>query len=679
MHYSTARQNLIDLGYIPLPIMPRDKKPAIKNWTDPNYVPPGGHGGYGVGILCGRGEHPISGIDCDILDKDIAAHMQSFIFSLCGNTVYRIGRSPKTMYVFRAEKAGIRKTSSKHYEIGHVEMWGDGQQFVCFGTHPDTKKPYTWPNKSILDTHAKSLPVVTIEQLKKIIAEFERVAEAAGYKPVSKTKLDKPLIDEDFDPDDPLDSIEPVGLPLDKCKEILKDLDPDCTREEWLNIGMALHHEFSGSREALELWDEWSSKGAKYTAGQPESYWHGFGKYRGRPITAAYLLKIEKKESLWEEADFFKKLDWSTSRFLSEPPAIPMVVNGFLPRGIVSMLYSAGGAGKSTVSLHMAIRVALADAYNIDFLGHTVQGGKVVILTAEDPDLILNRRYIGIVDSIADELMLTRDEVRKAVEKNLSIVSTFGHSVQLFKLNSDSVLVVTKYYESLLSCLHAIEDLQLVFIDTKTRFSPGEGLGNVTATQEITHYERIASETGASVMLLHHSTKTSRDGSQTGAQAYRDATALFDSVRAAWYLRGCTETELAAQEISDDTPGKYLLLENSKNNYIPLCPPVILEREGYRFTPRQIVKKMSVTEKKEQRRQKAYDRVIEILQTAKGDWHSQAEVIRLCKEQLSLGRRLVVEVLDDLKEDGIVDWKIEGISHRYALTEQGKLYNITIE
>lgn len=681
MNYQTALPALVKNGYIPLPIKQKDKRPAIKNWTAPDYSPPTGFPGCGVGILCGRGPAPISGIDCDIMDAAIAGKVGEYILSTCGETPYRIGKAPKTMYVYRATTAGIRKISSKHYDIGHVEMWGFGQQFVCFGIHPDTKGPYTWPGPlgDILSVPAEVLQVITEEKLRNVITYFERLAEASGYKPLTREKA-KVATSDDFDPLDPLDVTPPIGLSLEKCAEMLQDLDPDCSRDEWRNLGMALHHEFGGADEARDLWDTWSAKGEKYT-GDTVVQWESFGKYSGRPLTAAYLLKQAKEEAKPEEVpgedDFFRKMNWSTSRFVDDPPGIPMVVNGFLPKGIVSLFYSAGGAGKSTIVLGLALRIAIAGEFDVDFFGHVLQGGRAVVVTAEDPELILNRRFMGLVDALAEDLGVPRESIRETVDQNLSIVSTFGHQVQLFRLKPSGLLTTTTYYTSLVTALKSIGDLQFVVIDTKTRYSPGEGLGNVTATQEITFYESMAKETGASVMLLHHSNKTSRDGSQTGAQAYRDATALFDSVRAAWYLRGLTAAEVAAQDIKDDGPGRYLLLENSKNNYIPLCAPLVVRRDGYRYSGAPIKQKMSSSDRKEVKLEQAYSLVIEMLQITRGQWHSQAEVIRLCKEQ-GLGRRYVVEALGEGLEDGLIDRKQEGVAYRYSLTEQGKLYNVTI-
>jgi RecA-family ATPase len=440
---------------------------------------------------------------------------------------------------------------------------------------------------------------------------------------------------------------------------------------------MALHHEFQGSDEGLALWDDWSTRGAKYKEGEPERLWASFGGYSGQPLTAAYLLKLTKKPAP-VDPNFFKALPWSTSRFVADPPAIPMIIEGFLPQGVISLFYSAGGAGKSTIVLYMAVKIALAESFNTDFLGHYVQGGKVVIVTAEDPDLILNRRFVGCLESIAEELDVTPEALRPTVDANLSIVSTFGHSVQLFSLRADGILVTSEYYDSLSTALCEVQGLQLVIIDTKTRFSPGEGLGNVTATQEITHYEALAKTTGASVMLLHHSNKSSRDGSGTGAQAYRDATALFDSVRAAWYLRGLTEAELSAQEVTLEDKRAYLLLENSKNNYIPQDVDKVLKRVGYRYEVSKLKPRMTNVDKKELKRQQAYDRVIDLLQSHIGEPYHQSAIISICANR-NMSRQRVIDALKDCEEDGMV-LKIEkGICKKYSLTEEGKMYKLTVD
>lgn len=676
MNYKIARQTLIDENYIPIPITPNDKKPAIRSWTDDAYAPPTGFSNYGVGVACGKGEFPVAGVDLDILDETIAKKMSDYVFDYLGETIYRVGKAPKTMLLYLYSTTGIVKHTSKRYDIGRVEILGNGQQFVAFGTHPDTKQPYTWPGilGDILTTKAKDLPVIDNEAIINIIQHFETLAENAGYKPLSKTPDNVATVG-DFDPTDPLDMKPPIGIDKSECEKIISNIDPDCSRDEWIRVGMALHHEYQGDNDGLILWDSWSAKGVKYNLGETTKQWESFGSYSGRPITAAYLLKIAKAE---KQTDFFKTLKWSTSRFVNNPPEIPMVVHNFLPKGIVSLFYSAGGAGKSTLMLYMAVKIALAKDYDIDFLGNPVEGGKVVIVTAEDPELILNRRFMGIVNGIAQELNEDVDMLRAAIDRNLSIVSTFGHSIQLFRVKNDGCLLTTEYYDSLLSALSEIQELQLVIIDTKTRFSPGEGLGNVTATQEITHYENIAKQTSASVMLLHHSNKSSRDGSQTGQQAYRDATAIFDSVRAAWYLRSLRPDELTEQGFKEDETG-YLLLENSKNNYIERSKDKILNRAGFSYTVHVAKPKVPKAQRAEADKSSAYDKIVGIFQTLKGAEHNQGDVCLACRERANLSRKLVVETIGYLIEDGLLEQKRKGQAIVLTLTDEGRNYNLSIE
>lgn len=53
---------------------------------------------------------------------------------------------------------------------------------------------------------------------------------------------------------------------------MLSCIDPDCPYDEWLKIGMALKTE----GQPFEVWDDWSSRGSKYKAGEMRRKWDGF-------------------------------------------------------------------------------------------------------------------------------------------------------------------------------------------------------------------------------------------------------------------------------------------------------------------------------------------------------------------------------------------------------------------
>ena len=93
--------------------------------------------------------------------------------------------------------------------------------------------------------------------------------------------------------------------------ELLSNLDPECGYGEWVQVGQALYHQFSGATDAMELWDNWSAGlgtvCSKYVNGACEDKWDSFTAQRAKghgPVTLATVIKlvqdaiaIEKKEN----------------------------------------------------------------------------------------------------------------------------------------------------------------------------------------------------------------------------------------------------------------------------------------------------------------------------------------------------------------------------------------------
>ena len=67
--------------------------------------------------------------------------------------------------------------------------------------------------------------------------------------------------------------------------KMLSCIDPDCSYDEWLKIGMALKHE----GVPFQVWDDWSSRGSKYNAGEMQKKWDGF---RRNDVTGGTLFHI---------------------------------------------------------------------------------------------------------------------------------------------------------------------------------------------------------------------------------------------------------------------------------------------------------------------------------------------------------------------------------------------------
>jgi hypothetical protein len=70
--------------------------------------------------------------------------------------------------------------------------------------------------------------------------------------------------------------------------DMLTHIDFDTDHETWYRVGMAIHHITNGS--GFAMWDDWSSKGAKYPSSSIlEKRWHSFGK-SSNPVTFGTLV-----------------------------------------------------------------------------------------------------------------------------------------------------------------------------------------------------------------------------------------------------------------------------------------------------------------------------------------------------------------------------------------------------
>lgn len=77
----------------------------------------------------------------------------------------------------------------------------------------------------------------------------------------------------------------PVGKAFEYAKvySALHFISPDCSYKEWIEIGMAIHHDSGGSWDGMILFEFWSMGGFhkgvanKHVTGEPEAKWRSFG------------------------------------------------------------------------------------------------------------------------------------------------------------------------------------------------------------------------------------------------------------------------------------------------------------------------------------------------------------------------------------------------------------------
>lgn len=297
---------LVKNGYRIIPIPGGGKWPVIKGWesiysteeTVKGWIG-SGQGSQGVGILTAN----TPAVDIDCLDQEVTEAMIAWICDEYNATPpLRYGKKPKALLLFRTEEP-FKKVKSSIWEDDFgdehaLEILGDGQQCVSFGIHPGTNAPYSWPNESPFEVKVSDLPLLTREMAIEIIEKFDEMAiEQAWVKKRSKSINSRAISAGDDDDDDWVnDALKPpIDITVEKLQEYLLSIPNDeADYDTWVNIGMALYHQFQGDQIGYDLWVEWSEQAAKFNVRDAKAKWKSFDHHNGgkNPVTARTIINM---------------------------------------------------------------------------------------------------------------------------------------------------------------------------------------------------------------------------------------------------------------------------------------------------------------------------------------------------------------------------------------------------
>lgn len=85
--------------------------------------------------------------------------------------------------------------------------------------------------------------------------------------------------------------------------DMLEVISPDLTYDDWIKVGMAIHHTTKGA--GYDLWDDWSNGGAKYPGRHViDRHWHSFGKSHN-PVTIGSLIALAEQHG-WRRSVTFE-------------------------------------------------------------------------------------------------------------------------------------------------------------------------------------------------------------------------------------------------------------------------------------------------------------------------------------------------------------------------------------
>lgn len=307
----------------------------------------------------------------------------------------------------------------------------------------------------------------------------------------------------------------PASLGVDDSHilRILANLPNDLHYEDWVNVGMAIHHETGG--EGFELWDSWSQGSPKYGSREyNEDRWRSFGKRTDRPFTLRGVMHLAGiNPNGPASADEFEIIadapadpKVKPNRFpvlsadeFANRPAPAWLIKHVLPKAELVVLYGASGSGKTFMALDMAGSIARG----IDWRGKKTKAGRVVYIAAEGAGGFRNR-----IQAYA-----TQHNVDLA-DLNIGVINAAPNFMQ----RTDALEVM--------SAIKSAGGADVIVIDTFAQVMPG---GNENAGEDmgtvLAHCKGLHKGTGAVVILVHHSGKDSSKGARgwSGLRAAADA------------------------------------------------------------------------------------------------------------------------------------------------------------
>lgn len=236
--FAADDRTLISNGYEPVVVS--GKAPVADGWQRDPMTPErmdadrAAHpGAMNTGIRSGL----VVGVDIDVTDAAHVAKIRSLAFEVLGVTPFiRVGAKGE-MLVYRNGDP-IRKVTVHTAGKEKIEVLGSGQQFVAFGLHPDTGKPYEWCNAGLNDPLSEPLanvPAVTPAMLREFASKAATLLTELGYGEAKVTG--------DTGEKATAAVSQPTGAPLkaETLRAMLAVLDPDMGRDDWRDVVAAVH------------------------------------------------------------------------------------------------------------------------------------------------------------------------------------------------------------------------------------------------------------------------------------------------------------------------------------------------------------------------------------------------------------------------------------------------------
>jgi KaiC/GvpD/RAD55 family RecA-like ATPase len=484
-----------------------------------------GFDGVGLALMP---EFGITALDFDnCVDAD--GRLPDEVTAIASQTYAEFSPSGKGIRAFVRGSYGNNKSPTVGNEYGFETFSSTG--FVTFTGHA---MPYT----DILD-------------LENTIADLDHLVA-----PLCEARF-KGRRDNAFDPDDFMAGREPkIGLTPQQMEDVVNALDADMGREDWVKVGMALHHECSGDDTGFDIWNEWSSNGSKYPSEESlRTQWDSFERRKGigqRQVTMASVLRMAKEAGasvprpiaaatadglraamdavvanptggMSTPADYAGRFPITslTVSIALEPG--DWLIKNVLPDAGLIVIYGASGSGKTFVAIDMAFAIARGVAWR----GNRSRKGRVIIVAAEGG---------------------------KGMSKRLKATCDYHNidpnEVDIGLLTVPPNFLLSEDVTELAAAIAAAGGADAIIIDTMAQVTPGanenssEDVGLALANGRALH-----TATGAALIMVDHSGKDASKGVRgwSGKRAAADA-----EIEVVKHENGSREIRITKMKDGDD-------------------------------------------------------------------------------------------------------------------------------
>lgn len=276
-------------------------------------------------------------------------------------------------------------------------------------------------------------------------------------------------------------------------------------------------------------------------------------------IAAAEALDSDGKQTAIEA---FTSQLWAGAMTLEESKTedvVDFTVEGLIPAGEVGAIGGGGGTGKTVLSIHLAIHIALGRPW----MGQEVKQGKSVIITKDD-----GRKEVHAALKKVMAAMHLTDEQRLQVLQYVRVISVRGKpgANVIEQTEKGKSWKFSAFGVQVAADLREVKDLRLVVLDTLRQFSGADSTEESAMTMALQWLAQLTlMPSRPSACCLHHGTK---EGVRQGVEdqyALIGSSAIADNARFVLMVRKVGQDSKEwleyRQELEDGWKGNWAAIE----------------------------------------------------------------------------------------------------------------------